>query len=89
MAKLLQAGETRRHNRAEKIQPWNLARRQPTKPGFYWFRADDQHELSMIKVFVDSDDEWSVKTGPRHDDTNFLSNYVGEWAGPIPRPRNE
>lgn len=81
-------GMISRTERERGIKPWRLVRQQPTKEGFYWFRVDDQHILSIIEVFVEHG-EWSVRTGKGIDDTNFLSNYVGEWAGLIPRPRNE
>jgi hypothetical protein len=65
-----------------------LVTKQPTKSGYYWYRADVQHELTIFRVYKE-DGEWccSRDTG-RNDDENFVSNYQGEWAGPIPEPVN-
>ncbi len=65
---------------------WGWKRKQPTEYGWYWFRESDQHTERVIEVFNDEDGFDSVRLGDGIDDTNFLSNYVGEWCGPIPKP---
>lgn len=78
-------------NTLDSIQPWRLVKRQPIKPGHYWYRLDDQHELVVFEVYRDKGSGiMCVRTGHGPSDyNNFLENHPGEWAGPIPRPRNE
>ena len=68
------------------FKSWRLVERQPTKPGFYWYRLDRQHVLQVLEVYCDEAGIMCVRTSGYE---NFLANHPGEWAGPIPRPRNE
>jgi len=54
----------------------------PVKAGWYWLRGLD--EVSIVQVRMGGE-LYVVPSG--WDDTYALRNVDGEWAGPIPEPR--
>jgi hypothetical protein len=62
----------------------------PSRVGFYWYRHSKSHESTIIEIYKDEgDSSFSVRFGNYDDQTDFLENYNGEFAGPIERPINE
>ena len=61
-------------------------RQQPTEPGWYWYRLDDQHLWQPMKVFFTTA---GLMCRNFTDDGNFVENYPGEWVStetPTPDP---
>lgn len=60
----------------------------PRSTGRYWYREKEETEAEIVKVYkVKGESELSVRYGPRKDDVNYVENYCGQWAGPIPVPK--
>lgn len=65
----------------------------PVRPGFYWYRETrDRHEPTVLEIAVEEfggNVDLFIREGPGRDQVNFIENYDGEWAGPIPLPVEE
>jgi len=51
--------------------------KEPNKTGFYWYRLDDQHVWSTMKVSLD--EARRLRCSNFTDEGNFPQNYPGEW----------
>lgn len=59
---------------------------QPTLSGVYWFRKSDQETWGLVTVMKSkTDQEWLVVYGDGRT-ADFLDNWKGDWAGPLPTP---
>lgn len=71
-----------------------LARRalrvaRPVEEGWYWYRKDDQHDWSIFEVWCDGGQRWcSPSRRMVYGESNFVSNFDGEWYGPLMTPMN-
>lgn len=64
---------------------WTTKR--PTVPGWYWLRAP-KHGWRDAVVWIDRDGT----DGPLYmpdDDTTYIEEIDGEWAGPLDTPGEE
>ncbi len=67
----------------------------PRKVGLWWHRYSDQHDPSVVSIYLDEGGEWSMQYGDLDQDpederasVNWLENLKGsQFAGPIPVPR--
>lgn len=62
----------------------------PHRAGWYWYRMNEADDEPVIqRVFrVPGELEWSVQWGlDEENDVDWCCNERGQWAGPIPEPR--
>jgi hypothetical protein len=67
----------------------NWTREKPTKPGWYWWKLDNYARVVMVDT-----GEWDRERGeprliftqPGMEMAYRVSEWDGEWAGPIPKP---
>jgi hypothetical protein len=52
----------------------------PTLPGCYWFRWTPEHSAQMLTVERQD-------CGCLYHELNWIGNRRGQWAGPIPAPK--
>lgn len=71
--------------------PYVWSSEHPTRAGFYWFEdAEDGDCERIVEIYRDPDDltdDLSVRFGDDPDNSNFLLNLRGRFAGPIRHPR--
>jgi len=63
----------------------------PRALGHYWYRGSDQHEPEIVEICMEDfgpNRDMFVRLGKGPEDFNFIENYDGQWAGPIPQPEN-
>lgn len=64
-------------------------KRSPRRVGYFWFRENDQQTPLIVRICEEEfgpNTDLFVRHGNGPDDVNFIENYHGEWAGPIPMP---
>ena len=72
------------------MKPYLYSSKPPYRVGFYWYRHSKTGKSTIIEIYKDDGDKsYSVRFGDYDDQTNFLENFDGEFAGPIGRPINE
>lgn len=68
----------------------NWTKQRPREAGYYWYRQTrDFHSAVILRICEEEfgpNVDLFVRHGDGPDDTNFIENYPGEWAGPIPTP---
>jgi hypothetical protein len=71
--------------------PFTWSHLPPRSTGRYWYREDSEidnpADYDILRIYkAKGENELSVRHGPGPDDVDYLANYHGQWAGPIPTP---
>jgi hypothetical protein len=88
------SSKTKRHARSQGAAPCSPAltwtRTKPRSVGWWWYRwSRDGHRPQIVEIVEEEfgpNTDLFIRTGPGQDDTAFIENWDGEWAGPLRIP---
>lgn len=56
--------------------------RRSEKPGYYWWRLYDDEDWEVVRIVIEGDRIFHVRTGSLVE----IDSSKGQWEGPIPEP---